>query len=55
MGFHSFLQAQDMPFESAMAKSWNMRMFRKIRRDADAASVALAKSAGPARTPPNAA
>ena len=47
MGFHSFLQAQGVPFESAMAKSWNMRMFRKIRRDADAASVALAKERGP--------
>ena len=31
MGFHSFLQAQGIPFESAMAKSWNMKMFRKIR------------------------
>ncbi len=47
MGFHSFLQAQGIPFESAMAKSWNMKMFRKIRRDADAASVALAKERGP--------
>src|SRR5690606_29524573 len=25
MGFHSFLQAQGVAFESAMAKSWNMR------------------------------
>jgi ribonucleoside-diphosphate reductase alpha chain len=47
MGFHSFLQAQGLPFEGAMAKSWNMKMFRKIRRDADAASVALAKERGP--------
>ena len=47
MGFHSFLQAQGTPFESAMAKSWNFKMFRKIRRDADAASVALAKERGP--------
>ena len=31
MGFHSFLQAQNVPFESAMAKSWNMRMFKHIR------------------------
>ncbi|MFN3347808.1 ribonucleoside-diphosphate reductase subunit alpha [Pseudorhodoplanes sp.] len=46
MGFHSFLQANGIPFESAMAKSWNFRMFRKIRRDADAASVALAKERG---------
>jgi ribonucleoside-diphosphate reductase alpha chain len=47
MGFHSFLQAKSIPFESALAKSWNMKMFRKIRRDADAASVALAKERGP--------
>ncbi len=47
MGFHSFLQAKGIPFESAMAKSWNMKMFRKIRRAADAASVALAQERGP--------
>jgi ribonucleoside-diphosphate reductase alpha chain len=46
MGFHSFLQARNIPFESAMAKSWNMKMFRKIRRDADAASVSLAEERG---------
>jgi ribonucleoside-diphosphate reductase alpha chain len=34
MGFHSFLQAQGIPFESALAKSWNFKIFRKIRRDA---------------------
>lgn len=47
MGFHTFLQAKGIPFESAMAKSWNMKMFRKIRRDADAASVALGQERGP--------
>ena len=47
MGFHSFLQKQSVPFESALAKSWNMRIFRKIRRDADAASVALGIERGP--------
>jgi ribonucleoside-diphosphate reductase alpha chain len=47
MGFHSFLQAKDIPLESAIAKSFNMNMFRKIRRDADAASVALAHERGP--------
>lgn len=47
MGFHSFLQAEGIPFESALAKSWNFRLFRKIRRDADAASVVLAKERGP--------
>ncbi len=47
MGFHSFLQARDVPFESAMAKSWNSRMFKHIRQKADAASVALAEERGP--------
>jgi ribonucleoside-diphosphate reductase alpha chain len=47
MGFHSFLQAQGIPFESALAKSWNLKIFREIRRGADAASVALAHERGP--------
>jgi len=47
MGFHSFLQAQGIPLESALAKSWNLRIFRKIRRDADAASVTLGLERGP--------
>jgi len=47
MGFHSFLQARGIPFESALAKSWNLRIFKKIRRDADAASVDLAEERGP--------
>ena len=47
MGFHSFLQSQGIPFESAMAKSWNLRMFKHIRRGADAASVSLARERGP--------
>ena len=47
MGFHSLLQAKGIPFESAMAKSWNLRIFKKIRREADAASVLLAEERGP--------
>ncbi|MHB8284594.1 MAG: ribonucleoside-diphosphate reductase subunit alpha [Caulobacteraceae bacterium] len=47
MGFHSFLQAQNVPFESAMAKSWNMRIFKLLRRQADAASRKLAEERGP--------
>src|SRR5579875_3139461 len=47
MGFHSFLQAQGVPFESAMAKSWNMRLFKHLRREADKASVTLAEERGP--------
>jgi ribonucleoside-diphosphate reductase alpha chain len=47
MGFHSFLQSHNIPMESAMAKSWNLRIFRKIRREADAASYILAEERGP--------
>ena len=46
MGFHSFLQSKGIPFESAMAKSWNMKIFKHIRRAADAASVQLAEERG---------
>ena len=47
MGFHSFLQAQNVPFESALAKSWNMRVFKHLRRQADKASRLLAEERGP--------
>jgi len=47
MGFHSFLQAQNVPFESALAKSWNMRLFKHLRREADKASKTLAEEKGP--------
>ena len=47
MGFHSFLQALNVPFESAMAKSWNIKLFKHIRMGADAASVVLAEERGP--------
>src|SRR4029079_9144575 len=46
MGFHSFLQAQGVPFESALAKSWNMRLFKHLRRKADEASRKLAEEKG---------
>lgn len=47
MGFHSFLQAQNVPFESVVAKVWNKRMFKHIREQADAASHLLAEERGP--------
>ena len=47
MGFHSFLQARGLPFEGAMAKSWNMKMFKHIKAQADEASMALAVERGP--------
>ncbi|MDO1558928.1 ribonucleoside-diphosphate reductase subunit alpha [Brevundimonas sp. 2R-24] len=46
MGFHSFLQKQGVAFESAMAKSWNMRIFKHLRREADKASRLLAEEKG---------
>jgi ribonucleoside-diphosphate reductase alpha chain len=46
MGFHSFLQSQNVPWESVIAKSWNMRMFKHIRGMADLASKALAFERG---------
>jgi ribonucleoside-diphosphate reductase alpha chain len=47
MGFHSFLQAQGVAFESAMAKSWNNRLFKHLRREADKASIKLGQERGP--------
>ncbi len=46
MGFHSFLQQKGLPFESAMAKSWNLRIFKQVRAAADVASQKLAKERG---------
>jgi ribonucleoside-diphosphate reductase alpha chain len=46
MGLHSFLQDQRVPFESAVAKAWNKKMFKHIRTQADAASVLLAEERG---------
>lgn len=46
MGFHSFLQQMGVPFESPLAKSWNIKLFKHIRMGADAASVALAEERG---------
>ncbi len=47
MGFHSFLQSQMIPMESAMAKVWNMKIFKQIRKEADEASKKLAEERGP--------
>jgi ribonucleoside-diphosphate reductase alpha chain len=47
MGFHSFLQARGIPFEGAMAKSWNLRMFKQIKTQVDEASMQLAVERGP--------
>jgi ribonucleoside-diphosphate reductase alpha chain len=46
MGFHSFLQSKNIPFESAMAKAWNNRIFAHIRKQANDASQLLAEEKG---------
>jgi ribonucleoside-diphosphate reductase alpha chain len=46
MGFHSFLQDMNIPFESAMAKVWNMRMFKHVKDGVDKASHVLTKERG---------
>ncbi|MGS1016383.1 ribonucleoside-diphosphate reductase subunit alpha [Allosphingosinicella humi] len=47
MGFHSFLQARGLPFEGAMAKSWNLKIFKHIAQAAQEASMMLAHERGP--------
>jgi ribonucleoside-diphosphate reductase alpha chain len=47
MGLHSFFQARGIAFEGAMAKSWNLKIFKHIRAQVDAASMALAVERGP--------
>ena len=46
MGFHSFLQMKGIGFESAMAKAWNLKMFKHIGAKADEASLMLAQERG---------
>jgi len=46
MGFHSFLQLKGIAFESAMAKAWNLKMFRHVAAKADEASLLLAQERG---------
>ncbi|MGE4483181.1 ribonucleoside-diphosphate reductase subunit alpha [Acidocella sp.] len=46
MGFHSFLQDNNIPWESVMAKVWNTKMFKHIRAQADKASKTLAAERG---------
>ena len=48
MGFHAYLQSQNIPFESALAKSKNLQMFKKIKEEAVAESKSLAVKRGEA-------
>ena len=47
MGLHSYFQSKRIPFESAPAKSLNMRIFKRIKEEADKASSELACEKGP--------
>jgi ribonucleoside-diphosphate reductase alpha chain len=47
MGFHSFLQSRGLSFEGAMAKSWNLKIFKHIAQQAEEASMMLAHERGP--------
>jgi len=47
MGFHAYLQRHNIPFESAMAKSRNTKMFRFIKKEAVSATRELAMQRGP--------
>lgn len=46
MGLHAFFQSLHIPWESALAKSWNQRIFRTIRAKADEVSEKLAHERG---------
>ena len=47
LGYHAYLQKNNIVFEGALAKSTNMRMFKHIRTQLDAANEQLAISRGP--------
>jgi len=47
MGYHSFLQARNLGFESALAKSYNLKIFKHIQAKASEASMMLANERGP--------
>lgn len=46
MGFHAYLQRHNIPFESALAKGRNMKMFKHIKEEAMKATRDLAQERG---------
>ncbi len=48
LGFHAYLQKKSVPFESAVAKSMNMKIFKYIDKQINEASFALAGERGEA-------
>jgi ribonucleoside-diphosphate reductase alpha chain len=47
MGFHSYLQKKGIPFESALAKAFNLRVFKDIANKVGDADYRLARERGP--------
>jgi ribonucleoside-diphosphate reductase alpha chain len=48
LGFHAYLQANSIPFESASAKATNIKMFKHIRKHLDEANKQLGAERGEA-------
>jgi ribonucleoside-diphosphate reductase alpha chain len=48
LGFHAYLQRKNIPWESAMAKGTNMRMFKLIQKKLHDANMELGKERGEA-------
>ena len=48
MGFHAYLQSKGIPFESALAKSLNLKIFKKMKEQAVEESKRLAVKRGEA-------
>ncbi len=46
LGFHAALQKARIPFESALAKSFNLKLFKHIRTQLDAKNIELALERG---------
>ena len=46
MGLHSFFQQKNIPFGSVMSKVWNQKIFNRIQKKADEASIKLAEERG---------
>jgi ribonucleoside-diphosphate reductase alpha chain len=48
LGFHAYLQRNNVAFESALAKSRNMQIFKHIRKELDDANIQLGTERGEA-------
>jgi ribonucleoside-diphosphate reductase alpha chain len=48
LGFHAYLQSKGIPFESALAKGVNLKIFKDLREKIDAANLQLGSERGEA-------